>query len=158
MQYVCLLLPALPTRRSNGAGTSVKALEAIERLGNQGAPSQAWKKWKTVVALAVWRLQNVSREAVACEGGFRPYRASFAAVSISTMSTTFPFLLIAHSSKRQPRSSLQNCTHKILLRASNCHGRVTRGDAAPPAHPTATRLNRAGISAKAPEQPALLRE
>ena len=50
------VLPALPTRRSNGAGTSVKALEAIERLGNQGAPSQAWKKWKTVVALAVWRL------------------------------------------------------------------------------------------------------
>jgi len=34
----------------------VKALEAIERLGNQGAPSQAWQKWKTVVALAVWRL------------------------------------------------------------------------------------------------------
>ena len=69
------VLPALPTRRSNGAGTSVKALKAIARLGNQGgAPSQAWKKWKTVVALAVWRLQNVSREAVACEGGFRPYR------------------------------------------------------------------------------------
>ena len=51
------VLPALPTRRSNGAGTSVKALKAIARLGNQGgAPSQAWKKWKTVVALAVWRL------------------------------------------------------------------------------------------------------
>ena len=61
----------LYANRCSTAGASHEALEwsgyvgESTRLGNQGGtPSQAWKNWKTVVALAVLRLQNVSREAV----------------------------------------------------------------------------------------------